>query len=98
MTTGQEAFTLTVNVQKPLVPNDAWGLPEFGDDHSCEKCGSDNVITAYHCDVANWKPCYEIWRERSQDAQIMASSWRTFPEHMDKKCTRCGYEWTEGVL
>lgn len=96
--TEQEAMTLTVTVEQPLVPKESYNLPEFRLDRSCVKCGSDAVITRYHCDIANWEPCYEIWQEHFRDAEIMASPSHNFPEHMDKTCSLCGYEWCEAVL
>jgi len=92
----QRAFSLTVNVETPLVPQGLWAMPEFLADRLCAKCGHTGVSTVYHQGISNWEPCYAIFdADRNRQGGLNTTH---FPEHFDRRCTRCSYKWCEGVI
>jgi hypothetical protein len=95
----QEILPLTITVEQPLVPKEQWGLSPFQADGVCIKCGCEKIHTQYHKGVATYEPCYDHFdahRSRIQgDGWISVSE---FPEHVDRRCTRCSYKWVEAVL
>jgi hypothetical protein len=54
----------------------------------CLKCGNDEVTTNYHegCSKATCTTCHAYHCKGGGK------------EHLLRHCTRCHYEWTEGVL
>jgi hypothetical protein len=94
----QETFALSVSVEQPLLPQERWHLPEYSTVRPCSKCGGMNLTTVYHDGVKNWQPCYQHWWKYQYESPGSSTSQDTFPEHMDRRCTRCNYEWCEAVL
>lgn len=95
----QDSLPLSVEVPFSGKKNDnvyrEVGLLEFSrDGFSCPKCLSDSVSSKFHYTshvskvfVQHDKPC--------SSAVILLPDCFTdyFPEHLDIKCSRCGYMW-----
>ena len=55
-------------------------LPPFGSVKECPKCGEPSPVKCWH------------------DPGGESDEWRgtpPSPEHMERQCVRCGYEWAE---
>jgi ssDNA-binding Zn-finger/Zn-ribbon topoisomerase 1 len=62
-------------------------LEPFDPERRCPKCGHDTIHTQYsNGRTFSWKGgCYDCPRERDG-------------EHLDRRCERCSYRWSEAVV
>lgn len=65
---------------------DGRGLKPFDADKLCEKCGYDDIHTAYYDHQEGYFCGWTLGR-----CQIMG-------EHMHRQCRRCSYQWVENIL
>lgn len=61
-------------------------LPPFNENAACLKCRGTDISARYI-----GKPTDHLWRPQCGQA-----SWSA-PEHIDRSCRRCGYEWAEAT-
>lgn len=97
---GQQEFDLATDmlVRYPLVesPGPSLDMPPFsGKGAHCSKCGGDSVRMDYHAGLTTYKPCAAIWYRTPTEVKRQFGN--IFPEHMDRRCTTCNYEWTEDI-
>ena len=99
---GQLDFGLgtEITVVYPLTeqPPPDWRLPKFsGHKSRCPKClsGADDTghpKMNYHERVATYHPCYLLTLNQPDLFALIG-----FPEHLDRRCIACGYEWVEAL-
>jgi hypothetical protein len=97
---GQMEFDLSTDmvVRYPLIesPEPGLDLPPFsGKDAHCSKCGDNNVRIDFHAGMTTHKPCAGIWYRTPPEVKKHYAF--IFPEHMDRRCTTCNYEWSEDI-
>lgn len=78
----------------------AWHLPPFsGKKTRCSKCGigalsEDSIVgTTYHAHVPIHEPCYRLYVQGNMPLYTQIG----FPEHLDRRCPVCHYEWVEAL-
>ncbi len=102
---GQDTLDLdeVVEVRIPYLPTEvtkpSWDLPPFsGKKVVCAKCGlgvgSDDSTTSthHHRTATVGGPCYEMIRFHMDIYNQIG-----FPEHLDRRCPVCGYQWVEAL-
>lgn len=98
----QETLPLTIHIEQPLVPKDHWDIPPFNAEGVCAKCGYEKIHSRYHNGVATYEPCYDHFdSHRTTVAPIGGDTWVSasqFPEHLDRSCDRCSYQWVEATV
>lgn len=91
---GQESFDLHTDmlVRYPIqeIEPPRFDLPPYTGEASCVKCRKGSPMVSYHDRVAGWRPCWEASAHTSLPREA-------FPEHLDRKCHGCGYEWVEAI-
>lgn len=65
-------------------------LPPFRAVQLCRKCEHDDINTTHH--PAN------KWRSRYTCSLVEQARTSFPPEHLCRRCRRCGYSWAEAVL
>jgi hypothetical protein len=91
-----QVLTVTVPFMPVEVEPLSYRLPEFsGRNTRCAKCGISSETPAnYHDGVTlrHTEPCYRAW-QTLEEARFSVP----FPEHIDRRCPVCRYEWTEAL-
>lgn len=89
-----QVLTVTVPFMPIDVEEPTWGLVPFsGKETLCVKCQTTGIKNAQHHDqVATYRPCYRLV-QANHPLFIRIR----FPEHIDRRCDVCGYEWVEGL-
>lgn len=103
---GQQEIPLgtEARVFYPLLEDILFGrfsLPAYSSKFTlCPKCRGVNsdgdpavVASTYHKGVFVGGPCWYLYVEHKFSDHNQA-----FPEHIDRRCNNCGYEWAEGVV
>lgn len=96
-------LTQEYTVEMPFMPIErrrpSWHLTPFsGKKVPCPKCGlgageNDSAPAGhYHPNVSTTAPCYALTQQHQDLFQMVG-----FPEHIDRRCHFCHFEWVEGL-
>lgn len=69
-------------------------LPPFRKAARCDKCGGSDVSSSFHRAADSGYYCNGIGNSVCRD------TWGVWerPEHLKRRCRRCGYEWLEAPI